>query len=157
VLWTATSCLIAVAGFVAVPELAFRLRRRRGRLEARGLLWIAAALFVVAWWLPNPPFVHQTQTFTRHAVGGGAACAALALFVAINLGIRPALARIGLAYALTATLGSLIEIGELLSDERFGTGLTRDSAWDLLANAVGALTAAVLFELVLRARRATTG
>ena len=50
-------------------------------------LWISAGLFLIALLLPNPP-LEGTNTFTQHAIGGGAACAVAGLYIALNAGLR---------------------------------------------------------------------
>ena len=147
--------LVGVIGFVVVPRVGFALAKlpRPERVPLQP--WLSAALFTVSWLLPSPE-VGGTSTFTQHAVGGGAACAVAALYVALNTGLRWSFLRIGFAYAAAAALGTGIELLELLHDEVRGTHLTADSAWDLLANSVGAVVAALALEAGLRALRGRT-
>ncbi|HEX9969164.1 MAG TPA: hypothetical protein VGB03_03425, partial [Acidimicrobiales bacterium] len=83
----------AFAAFVAAPRLGFALAHAPVPEKVPALPWLAAGLFLVAWYLPNPDLAH-TQTFTQHAVGGGAACAAVALWVGCNAGVRSTLLRL---------------------------------------------------------------
>ncbi len=71
---------IGAVGFV-VPRLGFWLARHSGADRATILPWISVLLFVVAWRLPNPDLA-GTITFMQHAVGGGAACAVLGIYIA---------------------------------------------------------------------------
>ena len=144
--------IVAIFGFVVAPRLGFALARAPRPRAAGVLPWFAAALFVVAWRLPSP-VIGESHTFVQHAVGGGAACAVLSTFVALNAGLRSPVLRVGLAYAVAASLGVAVEIAELGFDELWGTNLTADSALDLLANTIGALSAAAAVEAVLFVRR----
>jgi len=145
--------VIGVVGFVVVPRIGFWLAGHPGPDRARVLPWISVLLFVVAWRLPNPDLA-GTSTFTQHAVGGGAACAVLGTYIALNTsiglnpGLRSSLLRIGLAFTVAATMGTGNELLELGYDQIQGTTLSADTSWDLLANSVGAVTAALLIELV---------
>lgn len=144
--------LMGVACFVVVPRLGFAMAHASPPARAAGLPWLAACLFVVAWWLPNPDLEH-TRTFTQHAVGGGAACAVAGLWLALNLGVRSSALRVALAYAVAASLGTGVELAELAYDQLTGSSLSRDSAWDLFANSTGAVLTAVVLEAVLTAAK----
>jgi hypothetical protein len=139
---------IGAIGFVALPRIGFWLARHPGADRATFLPWISALLFVVAWRLPNPDLA-GTSTFTQHAVGGGAACAVLGTYIALNVGLRSSLLRIGLAYGVAASMGAANEVLELGYDHLQGTSLSADSSWDLLANSAGAVGTAVLIELII--------
>ena len=152
--WIVTTTAFGIGGFVVVPRVGFVLSGAPKPSRALALPWLASALFVVAWWLPNPDLGGRTNTFTQHAVGGGAACAVIGLFLAANVGVRPMVLRVLLAYALAASLGTAMELFELAVDELRGTSFTTDSAWDLLANSVGAVTAALCLEAVFLHQRA---
>ena len=136
--------VLGVFGFVVVPRIAFALAGA-APMRAPWLPWISAALFTVAWILPNPD-IAGTRTFTQHAIGGGAACAVAALFVAQNVGLRSSILRIAFAYCVAASLGTGLELVELVYDQANGTRLTADSSWDLLANSTGAILTAAMFE-----------
>ena len=114
--------------------------------------WVSAGFFVVSWLLPNP-VIAGTNTFTQHAVGGGAACAVAALFIALNAGLRSSVLRIAFAYCFAASLGTALELLELMYDQARGTHLTADSSWDLLANSTGAILTAAILEGVTRVTR----
>ena len=140
---------VGVAGFVITPRLGFWLAGAAAPRRARWLPWLSAVLFTLAWLLPNPSLAH-TSTFTQHAVGGGAACAVVGLFIALNVGLRSPILRIVFAYAVAASLGVGIELLELLYDQLRHTDLTADSAWDLLANSTGAVVMALALEGLVR-------
>lgn len=144
--------VVGIVAFAIVPKVALQRARVAPPEMAPWLRWLAAALFAVSWWLPNPALGGRTGTFTQHAVGGGVACACLALFVCLNLGVSAPLFRIAAAYATAAVLGVLVEMAEVASDELLGTALSGDAAWDLVANSTGAVGGACLLELVLLAR-----
>jgi hypothetical protein len=139
---------IGAIGFVVVPRIGFWLAGHPGADRATILPWISVLLFVAAWRLPNPDLA-GTSTFTQHAVGGGAACAVLGTFIALNTGLRSPLLRIGLAFTVAAALGTGNELLEFGYDQVQGTTLSADTSWDLLANSVGAVTAALLIELII--------
>ena len=139
---------IGAIGFVVVPRIGFWLARHSGADRATILPWISVLLFVVAWRLPNPDLA-GTSTFTQHAVGGGAACAVLGIYIALNTGLRSSLLRIGLAYAVAASMGTANELLELGYDQLQGTTMSADTSWDLLANSIGAVTAALFIELII--------
>jgi hypothetical protein len=141
--------VVGVAGFAVTPRLGFWLAGAEPPRTARWLPWLSAVLFAVAWILPNPALAH-TSTFTQHAVGGGAASAVAGLFIALNMGLRSSVLRIGFAYAVAASLGVGIELLELLYDQLRHTNLTADSAWDLLANTTGAVLMALALEGLVR-------
>lgn len=140
--------IIGAIGFVVMPRIGFWLAGHPGADRATILPWISVLLFVVAWRLPNPDLA-GTSTFTQHAVGGGAACAVLGIYFAMNTGLRSSLLRIGLAYAVAASMGTANELLELGYDQLQGTTLSADTSWDLLANSIGAVAAALLIELII--------
>jgi hypothetical protein len=141
--------IVGVVGFVIAPRLGFALARAAKPARAAMLPWLSAGLFVVSWLLPNPA-MEGTATFTQHAVGGGAACAVAGLYIALNAGLRSSILRVVFAYAVAASLGTAVELLELVYDQTQGTHLTRDSSWDLLANSTGAVITALALEAGLR-------
>lgn len=146
--------VIVVVGtvvFLVGPRVALAVARGT---HGRSLPWPAAALFVVSWMLPNPDFEH-TSTFTQHAVGGGAACAAAVYWFAANAGIRWWLWRVALAFVVTASFGTAFELVELAYDEATGSHLSADTSWDLVANTTGAIVMAALLEAATLLRRAS--
>jgi hypothetical protein len=46
-----------------------------------------------------------------------------------------------------------VELAELAYDQLQGTRLSTDTAWDLLANTIGAVVTALVLEALLRLRR----
>lgn len=140
----------AVVGFVALPRVVFALAGWPRPTRLRALPWVAVALVVVAWFLPRPELVDGTDTLVLHAVGAGAGCAVLTVFLAANLGWQSSLARIGLAFVVTAVLGTVNELGELALDLAVDVDLIADTSWDLLANVVGAMVTITTFEVLRR-------
>jgi hypothetical protein len=151
VIWIGLA-LVGVGGFVVGPRVGFALAHAAPPTRATVLPWLAVVLFVVAWVLPSPT-VSGSDTFTQHAVGGGAACALLGLFLAINLGVRSMALRIAFAYAVAAALGTAVEVVEFVADRLGQSQLSADSALDLVANSVGAIVAAIVLEVVARPGR----
>jgi hypothetical protein len=135
----------AVLGFVVLPRVVFALAGLPQPNRSAWLPWVSVALWAVSWRLPDPSF-SETHTFTQHLVGGGAACAVLARYLTDNLPLRPVVFRIGLAFVVSAVFGVLNELGELVADLVGEFGLTGDTSWDLLANTMGALGAALAIE-----------
>lgn len=143
--------MVAVGGFVVAPKVLFVAAGASAPRRSIALPWLAVALFVVAWFLPNPD-LPTTDSFVRHAVGGGVASALLGAFLVDNLAVRSPTLRMAASYVVAAAFGVATELAELAAGEVLGRDLTDDSAWDLLANTAGAVTTALVLE-VLRWRR----
>jgi hypothetical protein len=135
----------AVAGFVVAPRVLFWVSGLPSPNRSAWLPWVSVALWAVSWHLPHLP-LPSTDTFTQHAVGGGAACAVLARYLSDNLPLRPVVLRLGLAFVVSSVLGVLNELGELGADVLLGYELTGDASWDLLANTLGAAATALAIE-----------
>ena len=74
------------------------------------------------------------------------ACAVLGRYLADNLELRPPVLRVGMAFVVCSTFGVLNELFELAADLVGEFGLIADTSWDLLANSVGAVAAALVIE-----------
>lgn len=148
--------VVGAAVFLVAPRVGLALAHAGPPRYGPPVPWLAAALFVVSWLLPNPDWEH-TSTFVQHAVGGGAACAVASHWFAVNAGVRSALLRVFLAFAVTASFGTAFELVELAYDEATGSRLSADTSWDLVANTTGAIVTALLLEAAALLRRLSPG
>lgn len=118
------------------------------------LPFLAACLFVSAFFLPNIHISSETSTFQQHFTGGGIYTACLYLYFKKLLGWRlSVLASLVVLLAWTSTFGVANELLEFtltkLNLANIGSG---DTDWDLLANTLGSLTGYVILS-VLRIER----
>lgn len=125
--------------YVCVTE---QTKRLPYRMHA-AYLWLAALLWISAFFVPNIPITSESTTFGQHAVGGAVATV-LFLYVTrvYNLSFRywwqPWLA----VYFFASGLGVANELFELLVTASGYIWIDgSDVWWDLLANTVGALVA----------------
>ena len=107
----------------------------------RWMLYIAAALFFVSWYLLSPLIHGQDMSSTTHFVGGGMFTGFLWLYLKFSFGWRAKWWIEALSlFALVSALGNINELIELFMVE---AGLSHiplnDTNWDILANTLGSL------------------
>lgn len=115
-------------------------------------LWVAAALWVLAFILPDVHISTQTDTFTMHTIGGVIA-ALLFVYATKAYKIHFAVwwqAWVGL-YLFASGLGVLNELFEFFLDTtKIAPVIGGDEWWDLLANTIGASMGYVALVLLRR-------
>lgn len=105
------------------------------------LLAIAGGLFLISWYLPSPLVAGQQTAFMTHLVGGGIFTGLIWIYLKENLQWKSSLLiELASIYALVSALGVANELFELaLVQLRLIHLSLTDTAWDLLANTVGAI------------------
>ncbi|HEU5222997.1 MAG TPA: hypothetical protein VFU07_04865 [Candidatus Lumbricidophila sp.] len=119
---------------------------------------VAAALFFVAWFIPDVHISPETNTFQQHVVGGGLYCAALFVYAKRLLGRRIGLMlSVILLFAWVSAFGVANELlGFALTKLHIAFVNTADTDWDLTANTAGALVGYLVLWLC-RVDRTGTG
>lgn len=145
------SILVPIALLLLLPPYV----RKHGKNEAayRPLLYIACALYAMAWYLPSPMIDGMDTAFWTHFSGGVSVGLIWLYFVKTKIWkIRGMSQEILSLYALVSSLGVLNELAEfvLVKSNLFHITLA-DTAWDLVTNTLGAASlyaAAKIVQLV---------
>ena len=132
------SAIIPLAFVLILPKL-LRHYGLKNEKNYRWLLYAAAVLFCVSWYLPSPLIHEQDMSSTTHFVGGGMFTGFLWLYLKFSFGWRSKWWIEALSlFALVSALGNINELVELFMVE---TGLSHillnDTNWDILANTLG--------------------
>ena len=118
----------------------------------RWMVYVAAVLFWVSWYLPSPLIHGQDMSSTTHFVGGGMFTGFLWLYLKFSFGWREKWWIEALSlFALVSALGNINELVELFMVEAGMSHIPlNDTNWDILANTLGSLIVFLAYAALCR-------
>jgi hypothetical protein len=149
--------LLFIIFICTVTALSPVILRRLGRSTdgtSSFLPYLAAVLFLIAFFIPDIHISTETNTFQQHFVGGGfySAC----LYVYFRQVFKWSFAwplELALLFAWTSAFGVANELLEfILVKLNISSIDLTDADWDLMANSVGALTGYAILMMFKKVR-----
>lgn len=131
------SVLVPVILFVGLP---WYFRSYPEEKQARPWLFVAGALFCIAYYVPSPIIDGMDTHFWTHFIGGGIFSSVLLVYVMQAVGARYSAIEYGIRlFILVSTLGAMNELAEFVLVKLHISQITlADTSWDLVTNTIGA-------------------
>lgn len=148
--WVIAFCILYAPSVFTFLIRKFLLKQKtKLKLRPNLIQIVAAALYPIARYLPEPEITTESVTLLQHFVGGGFVSALYFIFFLREFKIKlPIIARLALLYAFVSTLGVTNELLEFTASQAGIYALDGgDVWWDLAANTSGAYLLFISFEL----------
>lgn len=151
-----------IIGTACLPLIIMGISRKQTGKHLGSYSWLpllAAALFLVSYYIPTIHISNETDTFQQHFVGGGMYTACLFIYFQKLLRWNASFL-VGLAglFAWVSALGVANELFEFALVKLNITNIDiRDTSWDLFANTCGALAGYILFLSIKKLVKKPTG
>lgn len=131
------SVLVPIILFIVLPRYFHDYPEEK---QARPWLFMAGALFCIAYYLPSPIIDGMDTHFWTHFIGGGIFSSVLLVYIMRAMGARYSEIEYGIRlFILVSTLGVMNELAEFVLVKLHISQITlADTSWDLVTNTLGA-------------------